>query len=382
MDQNEFKDSIRFRKEQNDFRDWLKNRPGRVGKSIALRATLRVLPYALNFTLEKSMRRRNPAFLTLFQVVITAAVAFRFPEDGISASLVRRSMAYDLISPSHGDPGIASGAVLDLAMLVGRMPHISLPDFILPITRTSWDQVKADIESLDVDEDLIGLPLFQSSYPDWFSSAEFVGIKNLTNETGDPNSFWHRWWEGAKSGQWLDWDLQREVALIPDEVWQSGPKAVAEAIARIEEKFALREQVSQLRAELESVQQQIASQASLAHRSHNQPPELVETPATVIVQVATLVSELREAETEVEKQHPDPGVLSRIGTALIASAKAVLGYCASLADVALKKSAEEIGTTGTKWAIGLVGLGTISSFEKVQAIGSALLRFAEKLAGG
>jgi hypothetical protein len=211
--------------------------------------------------------------------------------------------------------------------------------------------------------------------------AEAEGLANLTLETGDLNSFWHRWWQGAKSGQWLDWDLLHEVALIPDEVWQAGPKAVAEAIARIEEKFARRDEVSRLRAELESVQKQITSQASLAQRSHNQPPELVDTPAAIIVQVATVVSELRDAKTELKKQEPDPGVLLLIGTALIASAKAVLGYCASLADVALKKSAEEIGSTGTKWAIGLVGLGAVSSFEKVHAIGTALLRFAEKLAG-
>jgi hypothetical protein len=245
-------------------------------------------------------------------------------------------------------------------------------------------QSTLDATELKKGRDLENQPLWQFNAVTFFddSSIETKGLANLALESGDPNSFWHRWWEGAKSGQWLDWDLQLEVALIPDEVWQAGPKAVAEAIAQIEEKFALRERVSQLRAELESVQKQIASQASLAHRSHNQPPELVDTPPTVIVQVATVVNELRAAETELKKQRPDPRVLSRIGTALIASAKAVLGYCASLADAALKKAAEEIGTTGTKWAIGLAGVGAISSFEKVQAIGSALLRFAEKLASG
>lgn len=66
-----------------------------------------------------------------------------------------------------------------------------------------------------------------------------MGLENLTHETGDPNSFWHRWWRGAVSGQWLDWNLQRDVALIPDEIWQQGPKAVMAAIAEIEARHAL-----------------------------------------------------------------------------------------------------------------------------------------------
>jgi hypothetical protein len=38
-------------------------------------------------------------------------------------------------------------------------------------------------------------------------------------------------------GEPLDWDLQRAVALIEDEVWQAGPEAVAERIRDIEAAF-------------------------------------------------------------------------------------------------------------------------------------------------
>jgi hypothetical protein len=45
---------------------------------------------------------------------------------------------------------------------------------------------------------------------------------------------WLRWWDAATSGHPLDWQLQHDIALIPDDIWQSGPGPVAEAIARIE----------------------------------------------------------------------------------------------------------------------------------------------------
>ncbi|PJE32683.1 hypothetical protein [Pseudooceanicola marinus] len=42
------------------------------------------------------------------------------------------------------------------------------------------------------------------------------------------------------AGDPLPWDLQREVALIPDAIWQQGPEAVAEQIAKIEAAYLAR----------------------------------------------------------------------------------------------------------------------------------------------
>lgn len=47
-------------------------------------------------------------------------------------------------------------------------------------------------------------------------------------------SFWSRWYERAMAGDPLPWELQREIALIPDAIWQQGPEAVALRIAEIE----------------------------------------------------------------------------------------------------------------------------------------------------
>ncbi|MDJ0858866.1 MAG: hypothetical protein QNJ03_07295 [Dinoroseobacter sp.] len=60
----------------------------------------------------------------------------------------------------------------------------------------------------------------------------------------DPDTwgFWHRWLEGMRNGQPMDWELQRQVALIGAEddfkIWEDGPEAVAEEIALIEANWA------------------------------------------------------------------------------------------------------------------------------------------------
>lgn len=47
-------------------------------------------------------------------------------------------------------------------------------------------------------------------------------------------AFWEGWYGGMLAGQPLPWELQRDVALIDDEIWQAGPEAVAGKIAEIE----------------------------------------------------------------------------------------------------------------------------------------------------
>jgi hypothetical protein len=99
--------------------------------------------------------------------------------------------------------------------------------------------LRCDAEVLEAGQDALVMPLWPSIIPSGLHGAEMAGLEALTAETGDRNSFWHRWWFAMKRGEPLDWDLQREVALIPDEVWKAGPKAVMEEIARIEARFAL-----------------------------------------------------------------------------------------------------------------------------------------------
>ena len=54
---------------------------------------------------------------------------------------------------------------------------------------------------------------------------------------GAPWSFWREWYQGFLDGKPLDWELQRRVALIPDEDWALGPEHIAEKIEKIRREF-------------------------------------------------------------------------------------------------------------------------------------------------
>lgn len=70
--------------------------------------------------------------------------------------------------------------------------------------------------------------------PDWLQGAVKEGGYW---QTGAAFDFWRRWYRGMLMGQPLDWELQRRVALIDNDIWEAGPGAVAEEIARIEDEL-------------------------------------------------------------------------------------------------------------------------------------------------
>ncbi|WP_297340876.1 hypothetical protein [Pseudophaeobacter sp.] len=50
-------------------------------------------------------------------------------------------------------------------------------------------------------------------------------------------TFWREWYRGMLTGAPMDWDLQLQVALIKDEIWEAGPEDVAKEIERIRQNF-------------------------------------------------------------------------------------------------------------------------------------------------
>ncbi|UWQ07346.1 hypothetical protein [Aliiroseovarius crassostreae] len=49
--------------------------------------------------------------------------------------------------------------------------------------------------------------------------------------------FWEEWYQGFLDGNPLDWELQRRVALIPDEDWEKGPEHIARKIEEIKAEY-------------------------------------------------------------------------------------------------------------------------------------------------
>ncbi len=63
---------------------------------------------------------------------------------------------------------------------------------------------------------------------DWRAVVDTTGVRS------GPWAFWLDWYEGFLNGRPLDWRLQREIALIPDEEWDKGAEHIAGLIRQIE----------------------------------------------------------------------------------------------------------------------------------------------------
>lgn len=50
-------------------------------------------------------------------------------------------------------------------------------------------------------------------------------------------AFWREWYQGFLDGKPLDWELQKEIALIPDADWDKGPEHISGLIEEIQAKF-------------------------------------------------------------------------------------------------------------------------------------------------
>lgn len=191
--------------------------------------------------------------------------------------------------------------------------------------------------------------------------------------------FWEEWFRSFIDDTPLDWELQRRVALIPDEDWEQGPEHIAKCIEKIRAKFALEQEISALKKRLSKA---VVAPVD-ADRLHNQPPEPVEDVEVRIRGDVVLVwDQLVELEDEIAKPEPSPSRLKKIAETLMGLAKKVTAYCAELGDITAKKAAEEIGTTGTKYAIrATVAYFTVEN-EGVQAVVKAIWEYAKTLPPG
>lgn len=251
-----------------------------------------------------------------------------------------------------------------------------------PFASARWEELRRDARLLKQTQDPFTAPLWSTAPPEWFTQADAAARAIWAKDPPGTWDFWTRWWDGVLSGQQLDWELQKAVALIPDEIWTQGPAAVAEAIRLIEERLELRRQVLAMKEQLSALSTALVQQADPHHRGHNNPPEMIDASAPIILQVNTLVAALSEAETELDQPAPDPGILRKVAGVLLDTTTAVLRYCGGLADAMLKKTAEEVGSTGVKWAIRVGGLSVVSRIEPVKDLAEQLLKFASKYFGG
>ncbi len=153
-------------------------------------------------------------------------------------------------------------------------------------------------------------------------------------------SFWREWYQGFLDGKPLDWELQRRVALIPDEDWEKGPARIAAIIEQIRAKFELENRIGELERELE-----LAS-SSRFEIGGNSPPEPVEDSPKISKEFIVVWEPLQILKEETTGGEPNKGRL----TAAIEKLKTVVKtsgvWVWDKTDRAANAAAIAVGTAG------------------------------------
>jgi hypothetical protein len=233
-------------------REWLEPRPIQEVYKIAFRSALRVIPLACDQMESDWALRTGATALPPFRTLLTLGVVCRSPTSDVMAATQSAGRATQALTadsvPADDSFDAVVAAIAEAAQAhSSSQPRSYLTDAADTATRlvesrgidvrVQWQQIQADAKLIEAHYDLLLAPLWPSQAPDWFRTADGATRAILLR---DPQtwSFWLRWWDGVLSGNQLDWDLQKEVALIPDAIWQQGPAAVAAAIRQIERHLA------------------------------------------------------------------------------------------------------------------------------------------------
>ena len=246
-----------------------------MSQSIASRAALRTLPAAMavvgqtlkNIDGDRLLLVCARATLTSgvastcaaldVERVTTAALsaadsAAYFADDpSFSNAFVARCAAHSAISASSNFPSPAHYARFAVhSVQTSASPTAAAFDATVFQTATQWELFDAVL------------------WPQEHAVQEFIEQWSVFDQRQDPKgiwTFWKQWYRGMMEGVPLDWGLQLRVALIEDEIWKSGPEAVAREIERIQVKHELELEIAALRGQLAEAKQLFA----LPNRLHN-----------------------------------------------------------------------------------------------------------------
>ncbi|MCK0139649.1 hypothetical protein [Aliiroseovarius sp. F47248L] len=230
---------------EEELRKWLAEQEPEVFLMIAVRASMRVLPIGLLPQSQYFVEERAiyPALIATRRL-LTAAVAARFPTHETKEAAGFAVASDKRIGPPRGGYSrivatyTAEAAysfeiekVFEVIRYVNMSPANGLEKAQVPAaTRDVMEMIYSDT-SLSLSQ-LLTTPLWQKvGEPKWLLDSRPLDDRII--EQGDEWSFWRDWYQGFLDGKPLDWELQRRVALIPDEEWEKGPEHIAEKIEEI-----------------------------------------------------------------------------------------------------------------------------------------------------
>ncbi len=165
--------------------------------------------------------------------------------------------------------------------------------------------------------------------------------------------FWRDWYQAFLDGKPLDWDLQREVALIPDRDWNKGPAHIAERIEEVQAKFDVRAKAKETLSFFEQTQQ-----PSVPGAGHNQGPPFEDA---LDIDLSNIRQSVEDALSETQKDRPNRSIFANTKQVLTAAMTTAAKYVAKKLDVAVDEVIKETVKFGTKavlitWLLDLIGV--------------------------
>ncbi|WP_371168317.1 hypothetical protein [Aliiroseovarius sp. 2305UL8-7] len=239
---------------EEEFLRWLDHQPDRLRVVIASRAAIRVFPLVTTQELIPPSIEFyfEPYALKCARAILVSFVASKFPKSSemrevlrlASFAIEKISLGLELSASTAGSSYAAAKAAVQAMQTEDSASDACLSAAFAALVIAQNSDSDASFRAVAQEDAQIELanlresPIWHQPFePDWIAVAAPTHNRLLNrNHTW---SFWRDWYQGFLDGKPLDWELQRRVALIPDEDWEKGPEHMAEKIRQIREQFDL-----------------------------------------------------------------------------------------------------------------------------------------------
>ncbi|WP_139792632.1 hypothetical protein [Pseudophaeobacter leonis] len=331
---------------------WLTTQDPRMSRAIAARAALRALPALMALGVQTAGKTPDASLLlSRLRATLISGVASSCPIDMMrtqnSAHAAVAPYAED--SPASATVAFASSAnfsASDAASTVYTSARTALSYSTLSARYDARSAAfSAAFSDAERGKDGEASQVFAALlWPNSNDIAQLLQIWETFEARPDPDgiwSFWRDWYRSMLQGTPMDWDLQLQVALIDNAIWEAGPETVAKEISRIRAKFELEQEVKHLKEQLTALRQATTS----PQIGDNGGPPLDALPSKAFKNdIVLLWDDLDTLEAEIAKPAPSRAILKRIGRSLSEIALRITSHCGATLDVAVKAGAKTIGT--------------------------------------
>ncbi len=247
--------------DRESLRRWLKDRPQEICVLMAARAALRVYPTLLHYGIGAGEERQR-MLLAANRALLTSAAAAIGPAAGLKDRNARAAARFAASATHAATEGIARPAARAAhASAYAAASSADAESFAASATAAAhaaansataraadaraaagtYSDISKDASQIDdeggVRGNLLRSRLWHSNAMPEKLAADWEAVLATPGVRSGQWRFWIDWYEGFLTGEPLDWGLQREIALIPNEDWEKGAEHVAEKIAKIELKF-------------------------------------------------------------------------------------------------------------------------------------------------